>query len=191
VHEYLGARRWAWTLENTETGNLQLGVCMSEDFNKISVQDAVRLKHELNKSIKYGGYNARDIEELGRLNEEQRARLGAELANIRKVWWVFPDWVMVVGLGVTVGSFFYFESLSARIFSALALIYCATQIAYRRGVYYGFARGYQEGQEQGVHRVLGISPEEAHEIGERAIEMEMDDGLIKKLDERKGQPRPL
>ena len=59
------------------------------------------------------------------------------------------------------------------------------------GVYYGFTRGYQEGQEQGVHRVLGISPEEAHDIGERATEMEMDDGLIKKLDERKDQPSAL
>ncbi len=164
---------------------------MSEDSDKISVRDAVRLKHEVNKSIKYGDYNAKEIEELGRLNEEQRARLGAELTNIKKVWWVFPDWFMVVGFVAAVASFFYFESLSARIFSALVSIYCATQFAYRLGVYYGFARGYQEGQEQGVHRVLGISPEEAHEISERATEMEMDDRLIKKLDERKDQPNAL
>jgi len=164
---------------------------MSEDSEKISVQDAVRLKHEVNKTIQYGGYNAREIEELGRLNEEQRARLGAELANIKKVWWVFPDWLMVAVFLVAVGSFFYFESFSARIFIALVSMYCATQVAYRLGVYYGFARGYQEGQEQGVHRVLGISPEEAHDIGERATEMEMDDRLIKKLDERKDQPSTL
>ena len=59
---------------------------MSEDPDKITVQDAVRLKHEVNKSIKYGGYNAREIREFERLNEEQRARLSAELANIKKVW---------------------------------------------------------------------------------------------------------
>ena len=112
---------------------------MSEDSNKISVQDAVRLKHEVNKSIKYGGCNAKEIEEFRRLNEEQRARLGAELTNIKKVWWAFPDWVMLVGFLVAVGSFLYFESLSARIFSALISVYCATQVAYRLGVYYGFA----------------------------------------------------
>ena len=160
---------------------------MSEDPNKISVQDAVRLKHELNKSIKYSGYNAGEIKELGRLNEEQRTRLGAELANIKKVWWVFPDWVLMVGFIVAIGSLFYFDSLSARILSALASIYCATQVAYRLGVYYGFARGYQEGQEQGVHRVLGISPGEVNEIDEKATEMEMDDRLIKRLDERKDE----
>ena len=157
---------------------------MSEDSDRISVQDAVRLKHELNKSINYGGYNARELRELARLNDEQRARLGVELANIKKVWWVFPDWTMLVGLLIAVGLLFYFESLSGRILSALASIYCATQVAYRLGVYHGFAHGYQEGQEQGIHRILGISPEEAHEIGEKAIEMEMDDRLINNLDER-------
>ncbi|MEO8142860.1 MAG: hypothetical protein ABI654_01485 [Betaproteobacteria bacterium] len=164
---------------------------MNEDSDKITVQDAVRLNHEVNKSIKYGSYNATEIRELERLNEQQRAKLGSELANIKKVWWVFPDWVMVVAAIAATGSLFYFDSLSARIFSALASIYCATQVAYRLGVYYGFARGYQEGQEQGVHRALGISPDEAHEIGEKATEMEMDDRLIKKLDERKDHPSAL
>ncbi|MDP1545347.1 MAG: hypothetical protein Q8L87_04935 [Anaerolineales bacterium] len=159
---------------------------MSEHPEKITVQDAVRLKHEINESIKYGGYNAREIEELGRLSEEQRTRLGAELANIKKVWWFLPDWVMVIGSIAAISSLFYFDSLTARVVSAFAAICCATQVTYRLGVYFGFARGYQEGQEQGVHRVLGISPDEAQDIDERATEMEMDEGLIKKFNERKG-----
>ena len=158
---------------------------MGEDSEKMSVQDAVRLKHEVNKAIEYGGHNAREVKELGRLNEEQRARLGAELTNIRKVWWVFPDWLMVAGFFVSVGSFVYFESFSARILSSLVSTYCATQVAYRLGVYYGFARGYQDGHERGVHRVLKLSPEEERDIDERAIEMEMEERLIKTLDERK------
>ena len=161
------------------------------DSSKISVQDAIRLKHEINKSIKYGGYNAKEIQELERLNEKQRAKLGEELAHIKKVWWVFPDWAMVVGFLVAIGSLFYFESVAARLFCVLASIYCATQVAYRLGVYFGFARGFQQGHEEGVHRALGISPEEASEISEKATEMEMDDRLIKKLDERKDQPSAL
>jgi hypothetical protein len=164
---------------------------MTEDSDRITVQDAVRLKHEINKSIKYGGYNAREIRELERLNDQQRSRLSAELANIKKVWWFFSDWVMVVGAMAAFGSLFYFDGLTARIFCALVAIYCATQVAYRLGVYYGFARGYQEGQEQGVHRVLGISPDEAQDIHERATEMEMDERLVKKLDERQDQPSAL
>ena len=164
---------------------------MSEDPDKITLQDAVRLKHELNKSIKYAGYNAGEIRELERLNEEQRARLGVELANIKKVWWFFPDWVLVVGSVAAFGSLFHFDSLPVRIVSALAAIFCTTQVAYRLGVYYGFARGYQEGQEQGVHRILGISPDEAQDVDERATEMEMDERLVKNLDERKDRPSTL
>jgi hypothetical protein len=156
---------------------------MGEDSTKISVRDLIRLKHEVNKSIQYGGYNAREIQELGRLNEEQRTNLGAELANITKVWWIFPTWAMAVGFLAAVGSFLYFDGLWGRVLSALVTIYCAMQVAYRLGVGYGFTCGYQEGHEQGVHRVLGISPVEAHDIDERATEMEMDDRL---LGERKG-----
>jgi hypothetical protein len=125
------------------------------------------------------------------LNEEQRTSLGAELANIKKVWWFCPDWVMVIESIAAIGTLFYFDGLTARVAPALAAIYCATQVAYRLGVYYGFARGYQEGREQGVHRVLGISPDEAQDINERAIEMEMDEGLTRKLDECKDRPSAL
>ena len=165
---------------------------MSEgDSSKISVQDLIRLKHELNKSITHAGYNAKEIRELERLNEAQHTTFREELANIKEVWWVFPDWAMVLGFLVAVGSLFYFESLSARLFCALALIYCATQVAYRLGVYYGFGRGFQQGQAEGVRRVLGISANDASEIHDRAIEMEMDERLIGKLDERKDQPTAL
>jgi len=165
---------------------------MSEDdSSKISVQDAIRLKHDLNKSIKYSGYNAKEIKELERLSEEQRAKLNENLSHIRKAWWVFPDWVMAIGFLVAGFSMFYFESVFARLICLLAMIFCATQVAYRMGVYYGFVRGFQEGHEEGVHRVLGISLDEASEIGERATEMEMDDRLIRKLDQGKDRPSAL
>jgi len=64
---------------------------MSKEPDEITIQDAVRLKHGVKKSIKYGSYDAREIGELERLNEEQRVSLGVELANVKKVWWFFPD----------------------------------------------------------------------------------------------------
>jgi len=98
---------------------------------------------------------------------------------------------MVIGSIAAIGSSFYLDGLTSRVASALAAIHCATHGAYRLGVYYGFARDYQEGPEQGVHRVLGISPDEAQDIHERAIEMKTDEGLIGKLDERKNRPSAL
>jgi hypothetical protein len=159
---------------------------MSErDSSEISVQDAIRLKHDLNNSIKYGGYNANEIKELERLSEKQRAKLNENISHIKRIWWAFPDWVLAIGFLVAGFSLLYFQSFIARIFCLLAMLYCATQVAYRLGVYFGFAEGFQEGHEEGVHRVLGISPDDSFEISEKATEMEMDEMLIRKLDQGK------
>ena len=160
------------------------------DSDRISVQDAVRLKHEINQSIKYGGYNAQQLEELSRLDEKQRTDLNAELLNIRKVWWFLPDWTMAVGFLAACGLFFYVPGYGARLACIAAMLYCAWQLAYRMGVYYGFMRGYQEGNTSGVKRVLGISDADAADARERAIEMQIDDGVVRRLDEQKNQTAP-
>jgi len=52
-----------------------------------------------------------------------------------------------------------------------------------------YVRGYQSGHEGGVHKALGITGEDASDIRERAVEMEMDEMLIKKMDARKEKSR--
>jgi len=159
---------------------------MSEgDPDKIGIQDAFRLKHEVNKSIKYGGNNALELKDLEDLSDEQRAKLDRYVSLIKKHWWVFPDWVNVIGFIVAGFSLFYFKVPYARLFCLLALIYCASQIAYRKGVYYGYVRGFKEGHGEGVHRALGISPEDASDASERATQMTIDEGIIGQMDERK------
>jgi len=88
----------------------------------------------------------------GQFDEKDHAALNDELINIKKVWWVFPDWSMVVGLVVSVCASLYFVSFAGRLVGVLASVYCATQVAYRLGVYYGFTRGFREGHEKGVQR---------------------------------------
>lgn len=163
---------------------------MSEgDSTKISVEDAIRLKQALNMSIRHGGYSAREIEALERLSGEQRMELAESLSHIKKVWWVFPDWFMAIGFLAAVGSLFYFDGAMARLLAVLLMIYCAAQVAYRWGVYYGFVRGFEDGNMEGVHRALGISAHDAAEIHERAREIEVDERVISALDEGKNQPR--
>ena len=86
----------------------------------------------------------------GQFDEMDRANLGDELTNIKKNWWVFPDWLMLLGLVVALCSLFFFVTFSAGLVGMLASIYCATQVAYRRGVYFGFARGFEQGHEEAV-----------------------------------------
>ena len=88
----------------------------------------------------------------GQFDEKDLAQLRDELINIKKNWWVFPDWLMVLGLVVALCSLFFFVPFAAGLVGMLASIYCATQVAYRRGVYFGFARGFEQGHEEGVRR---------------------------------------
>lgn len=154
--------------------------------DKISVKDAMRLKNELNQKITYGGgLNAKQIRDMEGLTQEQSAEVSRQLSEIRKSWWLFPDYVWITGLLVGVSAFFYFHQLIVQIFALAAVLYCTAQLAYRSGLLYGYVRGYESGHEEGVHKSLGITPADAEDIRDRAVEMEMDERLIQKMDERK------
>jgi len=154
--------------------------------DKISVEDAVRLKHQLNQEITYGGgLNARKIREMEGLSQEQYAEVNKQLSEIKKSWWFFPDYFWIIGLLIGGFCIFYFDKMIVRVIALVVILYCIGSLAYRSGVLYGYVRGYESGHEEGVHRALGITPDDARDIHDRAIEMEMDEMLIKKMDERK------
>ncbi len=155
---------------------------MTENLDKITIEDAIRLKNDLNKATQFDGCTAKEIADLERLNEEQYVTLHAEIAHIKQVWWTIPDWVMVVGSVAAILLAFWVDGFAERIVSILVACYCVAQVKYRQGVYYGFERGYQEGHLQGVHRVLGISKNESQEINELATQIEADERVIAKLD---------
>ena len=159
----------------------------SEESDTMSVQDAIRLKHDLNKSIKYLGYDAREIKGLKRVSGEEFKQLYASIPVLREAWWFFSDRTMLIGFLVSGCSLLYFTSDIARLFCIVGMIYFATQVSYRRGVWYGYIQGFTYGHEKGVEKVLGISAVESTELRDRAIEMEMDERLIQGLDSRIGK----
>jgi hypothetical protein len=156
-----------------------------ETSGKITVEEAIRLKHDLDQVITYRKYNAKEISEIENLTKEQHSEVNRQLSEIRKSWWFFPDYVWVMGIIVSGFCFLYFYRNYVRIAAVVVLAYCIGQLAYRSGVLYGYVRGYESGHEEGVHKALGVSAEEAAELSQRAIEMEMDEKLIRKMDERK------
>lgn len=83
-----------------------------------------------------------------KMSIEDLVILGEELSHMKKVWWVFPHWVMWTASVVAGGSLFYFDTFLGRVLALLASAFFAAQVAYRMGVYYGFARGFQEGRRQ-------------------------------------------
>jgi hypothetical protein len=158
---------------------------MSEDnSDKMSIKDAIRLKHELHQDIRYSGYNAKEIQEMENLTKDQYADLKRQLSEIEKSWWFFPDYVWFTGIVVAGFCIWYFPLRIVHLACLIVIGYCIANLAYRAGVSYGYERGYEGGHEEGVHKALGISDDDAHEISEIATEMEIDENIIKKMDER-------
>jgi len=156
-----------------------------ETSGKISIEDAIRLKHDLNQNITHGGYSAKQIREMESLTKEQYAEVNRQLAEIKKTWWFFPNYFWAIGILCAGFCILYFSQLLVQVIGLVILLYCTAQFGYRSGVLYGYVRGYEGGHEEGVHKSLGITAEGATDIHDRAIEMEMDEKLIKRMDERK------
>ena len=119
------------------------------------------------------------------INADSRKQLRDDLTYIRKSWWLFPNWCWVVGVLAGGGVALYFHQLYALLGSLIVMCYCVGQLAYRTGFQYGYIEGFESGHKNGVNTALGITAEEEIEIQERAIEMKMDEMLIKKMDENK------
>lgn len=151
----------------------------------ISAEDLIRLKNKLNQDIPYGGgLNAKQVRDLEGLTKEQYAEVNRQLSEIKKSWWFFPTYFLIVGFLIGLICIFYFDKIIVQIIAAIAMIYCAEQLTYRSGLKYGYVRGYESGYEAGVHKILKISQDDLEEMRKRAVEMEIDEMIIKKMDER-------
>jgi hypothetical protein len=163
---------------------------VSKDSTKIGIKDAIRLKHTLNETITYGGLNARQVDEIVNLTPDQRAELNRQLSEIRKTWFFPPDYAWYAGILISGCCWLFFRRPIISEIALLFAIYCTGQLCYRAGVQYGYIRGYESGHEGGIHKVLGITSEDAKDIRERAVEMEMDEMVLNKWDEVSENLRP-
>ena len=116
---------------------------MSDDnLDKISIEDAIKLKHELDQqNIRSGGYSAKQIEEMGKLTKEQYAELNRQLIEMEKSWWFFPDYVWFIGIVAVSLCMWYFSYWVVHLAGIIVIIYCVANLAYRAGVSYGYERG--------------------------------------------------
>lgn len=52
-----------------------------------------------------------------------------------------------------------------------------------QGHWEGYMAGYEDSRHYSVHEMTGVKPEEEKDLNERALEMEVDEGVIERLDE--------
>jgi hypothetical protein len=162
---------------------------MSEEQNKgaanMTVEQAVRLKKELNQSITYGrsNLNARQVTELQKIDAAQWARVRRDYAEwIKRIrvsalvpiaialmgaamWLYFRNWIGLIGL--------------------ICAIYALGELFKREGHREGYIDGYDAGFKGGFNRALGISDKESAEIHEKDTEMKIDDMNVAAFDKHK------
>ncbi len=156
---------------------------MSEKENKttseISVREAMKLKHEINKGILYGGMNAKEVKEFKKISADQWKQIWEDYFKCSRFTRVFNTKVLFVFLVLACAAFFYFTGWPKTVAVVVAIL-CIIAIIKREGHREGYMDGYPDGFDEGINKALGIDEEEAADIEERAMEMEIDDRLVSK-----------
>lgn len=151
----------------------------------MTIVEALRLKHQLGQDIRWGhsGMNALQIQELAKLTAEDFARIHRGYKDNRSVT-VFPTYVlflMMVGFAVV---YLFVPYGWAKLLAVIVGMMCFMTMMKREGHREGYVEGYEIGHDEGIHKVLGIKPEEADEMHKFANDMMVDDMVLKKMDER-------
>jgi hypothetical protein len=162
-----------------------------ENAQYISVQDAVRLKHELGKSITWGNsnLNALGVQQLTKLTAEDYARIRKEYADWQGYLNLISNYVLIgIMLGCVV-AYFFAPYIWLRIAVLVIGISCFYSLNKREGQAEGYIYGYEAGYEEGIYKALGIKREELAEMGQMTTDMMIDDMLVQRMNERKAAPK--
>jgi len=155
--------------------------------NGIRIDDAIRLKDEINKSITYQGFNAKEVEELAKMTAEDYRKIRLKYGEQLKEWTIIPNFIWYALSIVGILLIFWNALWYLKLLGLASVGYSALQIGSRVGNPEGFIIGYEWGLSDGVYKTLGIDEKEAADVHDRSIEMEMDERLIKGIEERKSE----
>lgn len=152
---------------------------------KLSLEQLVRLKHNVDKSIPYGeaGLNAKQIAELHRMSAEDWAAVRQEYGAWIKRMYSFRKLTLFIIAAAGVGFWFYLKAWPRMVALAFAIL-SAIEICKREGHREGYMDGYSAGFERGVNKAIGLNNEEAVEAAQMATEIQIDEHMVKAFDER-------
>lgn len=158
-----------------------------EGAQYISVQEAIRLKHELGKSITWGNsnLNALEVEQLTKLTAEDYVRIRKEYKDWQTHINVINTYVLAAMVLGCVLAYSYISYGWLRIAALGIGISCFYSLSKREGHAEGYIFGYDAGYEEGIYKTLGIKKEEMAEMHQMATDMKIDGMLTKRMDERK------
>ena len=152
---------------------------------KVRIDDAIRLKHEINKSITYQGFDAKEVEDLTKMTSEDYRKIRLKYAEQLKESTIIPNFIWYALTIIGIFLIFFSALWYFKLLGLICVGYSSLQIGSRVGNPEGFIIGYEWRLSDGVYKTLGIDEKEAADIYKRATEMEMDESLIQRIEKRK------
>jgi hypothetical protein len=154
--------------------------------NTMTVAEAYRLKHKLGQSITWGNsnLNALQVEELTRLTADDYARIRKDYKEWQKRVTVIPTYGLLALMAGCAAAYYYLTIGWVKVAAVILGVTCLITALRREGHVEGYVQGYESGRDEGIHKALGIKPEEADEMRQFATDMKIDDMVVKGMDER-------
>jgi hypothetical protein len=155
----------------------------SSNCNTMTVAEAIRLKHQLGQNITWGnsGLNALQVEELTKLTKDDYDQIHTLYKDRTVLIHTYGLLVLVAGCAA---AYFFLNYGWVRLAAVIVGVTCLITVFKREGHAQGYIEGFEAGHDTAVYKVLGIKPEELSEMRQFAIDMKMDDMLVKRMDER-------
>lgn len=154
---------------------------------KMSVIEAIALKDSLNRRITYGtcGLNAQQAKELldGKLDWKEIWK-GYSKYYVGELGSVFvqKQWLSWVAIAVSIGLIYLGGNWGFGGFLLIAWV--VYQAAKGLGHADGYHAGYSDAHTETMKKMLGITEEEEKDLYERAMEMEIDGGVLDRFEKR-------
>lgn len=161
--------------------------------HQITVEQAVRLKNDINKSITYGpGLNAREVVTLKTVSAEQWNTVRRDYDQWARKTQVFNRFsLLIIAVAGVYACIHYVKAEGwvgwAGWAAGMVALYAVGALFKREGHRDGYLEGYDTGFSEGVDKAFGIDGKEAADIQDRAVDMQIDESLIKAFDEKKEQ----
>lgn len=140
----------------------------------ITVAEAFQALDRINKSTTWAGMNAREVEDFASMTSDDWTR-AAKVFRLRPA--VKPTALILIAL-VGLGLVYLAWPIG---WPELALLALAGVVAYRDGRDSGSTDGYERGHRAGVYKALGLTDDEASNMPDWAIRMEVEERTAEAL----------
>lgn len=156
---------------------------MNEEMEpRMTVGDAFKTLHKVNKEITVHGLNALEIENLKKLNADQWKKVTSSYKKwTDQIWFVKGSiWLCTVIAGILI--FIFLDQLK---YWGLGLCIIGAYFLIKRGSHQeGYLDGYHDGVEEGVNRALGIDEKLSDELYEIAKELKINEPIVRSIEKR-------